>query len=164
MSWWESELSDFELVNVVTNVPYVVFGLLPGDAVFAVAMCWLAVGSALFHAHPTNFTQAVDHSGMYAAMAVLVVPYWGVAALFAAVGFVLPDKVLVPAMGTLFVLSAWGVWHAIPVFALAYVVWNVGRRRWDDDANPSTTPWYARYCHGVWHVLTAYGLYTVFLG
>ncbi len=164
MSWWESELSDFEWVNVLTNVAYAGFGILSGDLLFGTAMCWLAVGSGLFHAKRTKVTTAIDHSGMYAAMGTLAVPYWGTTLWFAVVGAVLPGNVLVPAMGFLFILAVWGAWSALPVFALAYVIWNVGKRRWDDDANPQTAPWYARYCHGAWHVLTAYGMWMVWVG
>jgi len=99
MSWWEADIADFEWVNAVTSLTYAGFGIATGDPVFAAAMCLLAAGSALFHAFPTKFTNAVDHSGMYAAM--------------------------------------------------AYLVWNVGKRRWDDDDDVTS-------CHGAWHVLTAY--------
>ena len=164
MTWWESELTKIEWVNAFTSLAYAVFGVMSGDSVFAIAMGWLAFGSALFHAHPTKFTQAVDHSGMYAAMMYLVVHHWGVAAIGAGVGLFLPVRVTVPAMGALIVLSVWRSLSAIPVLALAYVIWNVGRRRWDNDADPKTVPWYARYCHGAWHVLTAYGMYLVRVG
>jgi hypothetical protein len=164
MSWWESDLSRVEWVNALTSMAYAVFGVLSGDPVFAIAMCWLAVGSGLFHAHPTKLTTAIDHSGMYASMMYLVVRHWGFAAAGAAIGLVLPSSVLVPAMGALLVLSVWRALTAVLVFALAYVVWNVGKRRWDDDGDPNTVPWYARYCHGAWHILTAYGMYLVRVG
>jgi hypothetical protein len=127
-------------------------------------MYWLAIGSGLFHVHPTQLTNAIDHSGMYAAIIYLVVHHWAFATVGAGVGFVLPTSILNSAMGVLFVLFIWRVLSAITIFALAYVVWNVGRRRWDNDDVPKTSPWYARYCHGAWHVLTAYGMYVVRVG
>jgi len=75
MSWWESELSDFEWVNVFTNVAYAAFGILSGDPLFGTAMCWLAIGSGLFHAKRTKVATAIDHSGVYGAMGTLPVPY-----------------------------------------------------------------------------------------
>lgn len=94
---------------------------------------------------------AIDRSGMYSVMGYLVAPHWGIAVLFAGIGMVLSNKVLVPAMGVLFALAAWRAWWAFPVFGLAYLAWNAGKRRWDDDGDPKTIPWYARYCHGAWH-------------
>ena len=149
---------------MITCAAYVVFGLMSGDVVFAIAMCWLAVGSALFHGYPTMLTDALDRSGMYAAMAYLALPHWSAAAPAAVVGFLLPGNVLVPAIGALFAGFIWRAWSALPVFALAYVIWNIGKRRWDDDGDPVTVPWYARYCHGAWHVLTAYGMWLMRVG
>jgi hypothetical protein len=137
MTWWEADISKFEWVNAPTSLAYGFFGVLSGDPVFAGAMWLLAIGSASYHAHPTKLTNAIDHSGMYAATMYLVVHHWGVTAVGAIVGLLLPARVMVPAMGLLFVLFVWREWSAIPVFALTYVTWNVGKRRWDNDNYPN---------------------------
>lgn len=159
-------------INTWSNIVYVIAGALyflqTGDERFAIAMFWLGLGSAVYHAFKTirccgiNWAAGSDDSGMFAVLGYLATGSWiGLltGALFGLMRNKFDPKVnLNHAIGIVFaiiVLQAGVTWMnglAILTFGLAYLAWNLDRERW------APMP-IARWCHGVWHLLTAIGFY-----
>ena len=128
----------------------------------------LGVGSALYHATKQVWAQRLDNSGMYAVFAVLMIggiipEVPEVAVPLSAVGAALlawrwAHKVTVPlddmmgfmlglaALRPLVVHHSWLAVSSLAVFAVAYVAWQLDKRR-------STLV--GVWGHAAWHALTA---------
>jgi predicted membrane channel-forming protein YqfA (hemolysin III family) len=168
--------------NTISNLAYplVGVGLVAFDPsaaahVFALLLILLGIGSALYHGCKTEWTDQLDHAGMYAVFAGLTtyalaptspLTAWAMvlaaAAMVIVFGFVM-NLDTDPQMG---VLTAAGIIHgaligswrrtlgAVLLLAVAYVVWHLDRR-----PAPPTGLW----GHAVWHAMTAVGIGLLFL-
>lgn len=168
--------------NTWSNVAYPLVGwgtygiAASGDAAaFAVAMTALGIGSGLYHALKTRWSNRLDWVGMYMAFSALVVhgivpghplAPWIMLSLGGVVAwyfsYVLNGIDLNGQMGLFFVLSglrgllgltqyAVLAWGALATLCVAYAVWNLDRRG-------ETGLW----GHAFWHVLTAVAMGMLF--
>jgi hypothetical protein len=167
--------------NTLSNLAYAVVGIWTAwryqdsaSAAFAVAMCLLATGSALYHAQKTLPANRMDWLGMMAVLGVLLAHGWAPHA--PAIGWLmlaggglagytyLSQRQLYfdDAVAAYFVVSsigpAWrGQWLVLGiswlVFAVAYGVWQLDKRR---------SRWVGVWGHAIWHVLTAVGFGLLF--
>jgi len=177
-NWWEDVIlkrtkPPYGPVNTITNLVYIIIGIASlwtfGDPIFAAAMIWLGIGSGLYHAFKTSWAASMDDSGMYAVLGYLAVMSWQGALFGAAFGLIrykpgwFRSVNLVHSIGIVFAIvmlqAGLASWLAVLFFGVAYLIWNAGKYKWDNDDNPDTIPWYAKYCHGTWHLLTGIGFY-----
>jgi len=169
--------------NTVSNLSYAVIGAIvaagwPSSAslAFALAMSFLAIGSALYHGFKTFKALQLDWAGMYAVFAAIAVHSmvpesklapWIMLVLAGALAYVYAYRLvgvhLEAQMGVLLVVSAlrpalMGHWLDVLVslgfFVLAMGVWLLDRRR-----SAITGLW----GHAIWHVFTAIAFGTMFL-
>lgn len=187
--WWEAELrgcasgtvpTPVEPINSFSNLAYYAAGITvfmlvgtASSAVFAAAMTFLCIGSALYHGLKTIKTAALDHAGMYGVFAALTIhtmapgeAVWipmAVGAGLAAWVFRYQFKAnLHSMMGLFLALTAVGAFYrgsilvagiSIACFAVAFLIWTLGRRR----------IFGGRWGHGLWHVLTATAIALMFM-
>jgi hypothetical protein len=188
--WWEAYLRGcenwngkrlpVEPINSYTNVAYLAAGwttfrLLdsPPSLVFAIAMAYLCIGSALYHGVKTIWAAALDHSGMYAVFSALAIYAMApdhrlilIPMIIGTVGaayflrYVFHGNVSVR-MGLLLSLTLVGALLrgnsqlgllSIGLFAGAMAVWQMDKHRllWK------------HWGHGIWHVLTAAAMAAMF--
>ncbi|UCF78803.1 MAG: hypothetical protein JSW03_00545 [Candidatus Eiseniibacteriota bacterium] len=189
--WWEAYLRGCETwngkplpvepINSYTNVAYLAAGWItfrlldsPPSLVFALAMAYLCIGSALYHGVKTIWAAALDHSGMYAvfsalaiyAMApdhrlILIPMIIGTLAAAYFLRYVFHGNVSVR-MGLLLSLMLVGALLrgnsrlgllSIGLFAGAMAVWQMDKKRilWK------------HWGHGIWHIFTAAAMAAMFL-
>lgn len=150
----------------LAGLAVVLRGPAPGSRAYALALLMLGVGTMLYHATRQGWAQRLDRFGMYltfltfAAVALLPSSPWAAVAFVAAYTLAgLLALVVVPRTETgmgvgfalavllLLILGAWS-WALVTValFAAGYWCWH---RPWGH-------PW--------WHVLTAAGFVTLWLG
>jgi hypothetical protein len=185
--WWEDQLQtgpcEFPVapVNTWSNAAYIaagglVLGGAPGWAslVMAIALTYLAVGSALYHGTKRGWAAKLDGMGMYATFGALAIHAAAPRHLYVAgamAGFggltawlVRHEAAHHTVLGVLFGLSVTltllqGSWVAVVVaaglFGAAWSIWWMDRKR---------TFWWPRWGHGWWHILTAAALVILFLG
>lgn len=176
----------FEPRNTVSNLAYALVGIGAAwwygsdeAAVFAVACCLLATGSALYHATKTIPANRTDWMGMMGVTGALVphgwIPTGGLAGWgMLAAGLVAggwytyqsrtgPDgkprrlhfdrlvavTVLLASVYPLANGQLWGTLGAWGVFGLAFGCWQADKRRWRPVAL------WGYWGHASWHVLTA---------
>lgn len=187
--WWEAELrgcasgtvpTPVEPINSYSNLAYYAAGITvfvvvgtASSAVFAAAMTFLCIGSAMYHGLKTHKTAALDHAGMYGVFAALTIhtmapeeAVWipmAVGSGLAAWIFRYQFKAhLHSMMGLFLALTAVGAFYrgsvllagiAIGCFVLGFLIWNLGRRR----------IFGGRWAHGLWHLLTAAAMALMFM-
>jgi hypothetical protein len=139
------------------------------------ALCCLALGSGLYHGLKTPFANTLDWFGMYCVFGSLVVhglapsapsiAFWmAVTGLLLALLFTyaIPKVSLDVQMGLLFWFAALpiairGDWRVVltilGIFVVAYGCQVADRKGWT-----------GRYGHAAWHVLTAIGIYLLYIG
>lgn len=189
--WWEDILVNrcrFPIapINTFTNISYIIAGALCfilkpnlASAVFAAAMIFLGIGSALYHGTKEIWASRLDNAGMYAVFSSLVTyalspnhPYIFIVMLAMAI---LSARLLAygtnwkyllnPIMGIFVCISIAAValngilFSAIAsllIFLVAYFVW------WMDKTRRFTL--LPKWGHGLWHVLTAEAFLILFMG
>lgn len=198
--WWEAELNDCAIgltkvpqqpVNTYTNLAYATGGFylifflnsLPAYT-FSLALLYLCVGSALYHATSTRWGGSLDASAMYAVFSALTIyaasslTNWSdllvalimflVAALM---GYFLRYRFrgnMSLKIGIFIVLTYlcaffkngnsfnndFLIWSFV-LFVLGYLAWNLDKWR----AFP-----FKHWGHGLWHLLTAVAIAMLFYG
>ena len=179
--WWEAEIegcrtgsagTPVEPVNTYSNLAYYAAGytvfVLEGtmsSVVFALAMTFLCIGSAMYHGLKTIKAAALDHAGMYAvftalaihAMAPVPAAWIPMAVGSAAIAWFFRYRFemnLHAVMGLLLGLTAIGAFFrgstllagiSMATFLTAFAIWTLGKRRIAG----------GRWGHGLWHLLTA---------
>lgn len=188
--WWEDLVANrcwFPIgpINTYSNIAYLIAGVWAfvtkpswASAVFGLSMAFLAVGSALYHGTKRVWASRLDNAGMYAVFAALLTytispthPY--IAPLMALGAIILVKTIaytenwkymLNPMMGLMVWLSVITVGikghlgeaaMGLTLFGIAYAIW------W---ADKNKTFWFKRWGHGLWHVLTALAVFTLFYG
>ena len=176
--WWEDHIlkrtsPPYGLTNTFSNLIYIVIGIASmwtlKDPWFAAAMIWLGIGSGVYHCFLSRGTNAMDESGMFAVLGYLAVMNWTGVVFGAAIGMIrwkpgwLREVNQTHIIGVVFAVimlqTGLASWLGVLTFATAYGIWNIGVHRVDNDNNPETVPWYGKYCHGTWHILTGLGFY-----
>ncbi len=177
---WNQHLP-VEPINTYSNLAYLAAGWVTfrhvgtlAAGLFAFVMAYLCIGSALYHGVKTIWAAALDHSGMYAVFAALafyamaplhpwiVLPMLiGSAAAAYLLRYEFPGNIAVR-MGMLLALVLVGaifrghVWlgvGSIVLFAAAFAIWDMGKRR----------IFWGRWGHGLWHLLTASAIALMFV-
>jgi len=200
-NWYEAELNDCkhglraipqQPVNTYSNLAYVAAGFFPGfllgtpaSYIFALAMLYLCIGSALYHATSTRWAGMMDVTAIYVVFSALAV--CAVAVLFPLPDWLAPVMMPVVAGGVAYILSpryhrnmrliiglflggtyatvllkmaisgdwAFGLYLLVSLLAFA-----LAYLFWSMD-RARTFP-FPRWGHGLWHILTALACTLVF--